>query len=58
MIYQIFEELKSAEAVGSFFSREFPDAMALIGKDLLIADFLASTPSHLISVKVSFFCSL
>lgn len=36
-----------------FFSTEFPDAMELIGKELLIKDFVSSRPSHLISVKVS-----
>lgn len=37
----------------AFFMAEFPDAMKLIGKEILIKDFLSSRPSHLISIKVS-----
>ncbi|CAL8134674.1 unnamed protein product [Orchesella dallaii] len=47
----IFGELQSAEEVEAFFTREFPDAIRVIGKELLIKDFLSSRPSHLISVK-------
>ncbi|CAG7721512.1 unnamed protein product [Allacma fusca] len=53
MPFQNFDEISSPEDVKSFFRKEFPDALDLIGEELLISDFLSSSPSALISIKCS-----
>eukprot|EP00126_Sphaerothecum_destruens_P005941 Sdes_comp19126_c0_seq2m9846 len=53
MPFEIFESLKTSDDLIHFFHRNFPDAIPLIGKDLLIHDFFHNPTSALISIKCS-----
>lgn len=47
-----FEALDSPTRLLKFFSQQFPDSIPLIGKNRLIADFFATKPSPMLSIKV------
>ena len=47
-----FEELTDEEALLAFFRANFADSIPLIGKERLVADFLSTPPSPLVSIKV------
>lgn len=53
MPYQKFDELTDASSLLAFFSTHFADSIPLIGKDRLVADFLANPAPSLVSVKCS-----
>jgi hypothetical protein len=48
-----FEALNSPARLLKFFTQQFPDSIPLIGKRRLVADFFATKPSTLLSIKVS-----
>lgn len=54
MPFPQFSALDSPSRLLNFFQKHFPDSINLIGKEKLIHDFFAATPSHLVSVKVTF----
>lgn len=47
-----FESIQCAGGLMEFFETNFPDAIPLIGKKKLIADFFKTTPQRLVSIKV------
>ncbi|KAF3918965.1 hypothetical protein ABW20_dc0108276 [Dactylellina cionopaga] len=47
----MFKDIVGPEALLEFFNREFPDVVALVGEDKLIADYLKNQKLPLISVK-------
>jgi hypothetical protein len=47
-----FEALDSPTKLLNFFTQHFPDAIPLIGRHRLVADFFATKPSTLLSIKV------
>lgn len=47
-----FDRLNCSENLLEFFNEYFTDAVTLIGKDKLVADFFKRKPSPLISIKV------
>ena len=48
----MFSSLKTPENLISFFQREFPDSIPLIGEEKLISDFFKNPKSPLMSIKV------
>lgn len=52
--FDIFEKLKTPEAVLQFYSEQFPDLLRLIGESKLLKDFFISEPKPLISIQVNF----
>ncbi|NP_001034500.1 kynurenine 3-monooxygenase [Tribolium castaneum] len=46
-----FESLRNAAELKDFYYKTFPDAVPLIGEDLLVNDFFKVKPSALVSVK-------
>ncbi|KAK8734985.1 hypothetical protein OTU49_005768 [Cherax quadricarinatus] len=53
MPFEIFDKLTSPEILLEFFKENYPDAIALIGKEKLIRDFFGNKALPLISVKCS-----
>ncbi|KAG8226627.1 hypothetical protein J437_LFUL005278 [Ladona fulva] len=51
MPFAQFESLSTPDALIGFFSKYYPDAIPLLGKEKLINDFFSSKPSPLVSVK-------
>lgn len=51
MPFELFDGIKTEEEILSFFEREFPDSIPLIGKEKLISDFKTNPSSPLISIK-------
>ena len=48
----MISSLKTPQDLITFFEREFPDSIPLIGREKLISDFFANPKSSLISIKV------
>jgi hypothetical protein len=48
----IIQSLKTPQDLITFFEREFPDAIPLIGQEKLIKDFFHNPKSSLMSIKV------
>lgn len=53
MPFTKFKNLDTPEKLLAFFEKYFPDSIKLIGKDKLIEDFFAGSPSPLVAVKVT-----
>eukprot|EP01135_Chromosphaera_perkinsii_P006762 Nk52_evm10s578 gene=Nk52_evmTU10s578 len=53
MPFDIFETITTEEDVMKFFETNFPDAIPLIGKKLLLKDYFQNPTSALVSVKCS-----
>ncbi|XP_014468411.1 PREDICTED: kynurenine 3-monooxygenase isoform X2 [Dinoponera quadriceps] len=49
--FDVFEKLKTPEAVSSFYAEQFPDLMRLMGEPKLLEDFFLSEPKPLISIQ-------
>lgn len=47
-----FESIECAGGLMEFFETNFPDAIPLIGRKKLIADYFKTTPQRLVSIKV------
>lgn len=55
MPFSNFKKIDNVDALLGFFEDYFPDSIPLIGKNKLIEDFFAATPSPLIAIKVILF---
>lgn len=53
MPFTNFKKLDAKEKLIAFFEKYFPDSIPLIGKQKLIEDFFATSPSPLVAVKVN-----
>ena len=53
MPYKIFDSIRTEDDIMAFFEREFPDSIALIGREKLISDYKKNPVGDLISVKCS-----
>jgi kynurenine 3-monooxygenase len=51
MPFDHFAKLNTPDQLLEFFQEHYPDAVPLIGKEKLVADFFGSKPSPLVSVK-------
>ncbi|PZC82837.1 hypothetical protein B5X24_HaOG209622 [Helicoverpa armigera] len=51
MPFSKFKNLDTEEKLIAFFDKYFPDSIPLIGKDKLIEDFFAGSPSPLVAIK-------
>ncbi|KAF8766726.1 Kynurenine 3-monooxygenase like protein [Argiope bruennichi] len=51
MPFEMFEQFNTPEKLFQLFKENFPDAIPLIGKEKLIADFFKAKPSSMVSVK-------
>ncbi|XP_011137170.1 kynurenine 3-monooxygenase isoform X2 [Harpegnathos saltator] len=49
--FDIFDKLKTPEAVLSFYAEQFPDLLRLMGEPKLLKDFFLSEPKPLISIQ-------
>ncbi|XP_032681284.1 kynurenine 3-monooxygenase isoform X2 [Odontomachus brunneus] len=49
--FDIFEKLKTPEAVLQFYSEQFPDLLRLMGESKLLKDFFTLEPKPLISIQ-------
>ena len=52
MPFQEFKKLETEKELLWFFETHFPDAIPLIGGKRLIKEYFATSPSHLVSIKV------
>ena len=52
MPFEKFDKLKTPSEIVDFFEEYFADAVIFIGQKNLIKDFLSSSPSPLVSIKV------
>ena len=53
MAQRFFDEIgDTKEGLLSFFNKHFPDVVALIGEDQLVADYFKNPKLPLISIKV------
>ena len=53
----MISSLKTPQDLITFFQREFPDSIPLIGQEKLISDFFANPKTALMSIKVSTRCN-
>ncbi|XP_055937315.1 kynurenine 3-monooxygenase-like [Argiope bruennichi] len=51
MPFEMFEKFNTPEKLFQLFKENFPEAIPLIGKEKLIADFFKAKPSSMVSVK-------
>lgn len=51
MPYDIFDAIHTEDDIISFFEREFPDSIPLIGRDKIVADYKTNPVGDLISIK-------
>ena len=49
---EMFKEINGPDALLTFFRKEFPDVISLIGEEKLVADYLKNAKLPLISLKV------
>jgi len=52
MPFEKFDEIKTTDQIMSFFEKEFPDFIPLIGQENLVNDYLRNPVGPLLSVKV------
>lgn len=52
MPFTNFKKLDTKENLITFFEKYFPDSIPLIGKQKLVENFFATSPSPLVTVKV------
>jgi kynurenine 3-monooxygenase len=52
MSLERFAEIQTATDLLSFYQKEFPDALLLMGQDLLVHDFFENPTGSLLSIKV------
>lgn len=52
--HTLFEEISRGgrDAILAFFQKEFPDAVELIGREILVSDFMSNPVGNLMTVKV------
>lgn len=53
MPFTHFKNIDTEHKLIAFFEKFFPDSISLIGKQKLIEDFFAASPSPLVAIKVN-----